>query len=114
MGLGNLDRADRAMSRQPATSPLGHVRTSSVLPKSKPNLNTIAQNYDTLADSNTVTARTLFDKIMSNFAKLKNGAPSDSFLSDVTEFISFANAVATAASKSNIAALKSAVAAAEK
>jgi hypothetical protein len=51
---------------------------------------------------------------MANFAKLKNEAPSESFLSDITEFISFANAVATAASKSNVAALKSAIAAAEK
>jgi hypothetical protein len=77
-------------------------------------LNTIAGNYDTLADNNTVIAKTRFDTIMANFAKLKNEAPSESFLSDITEFISFANAVATAASKSNVAALKSAIAAAEK
>jgi hypothetical protein len=78
------------------------------------NLTSIGDNYDTLADANTVSAQSLFDKIMDDFSRIKNGAPSVSFLNDTTQFIAFANAVANAASKSNIAALKSAVTAAEK
>ena len=111
----SLSSQDRLPSKAPNEAFIGcyNVAWAKLKPQVD-SLNTIARNYDTLADNNTVTAKTRFDTIMTNFAKLKNEAPSESFLSDITEFISFANAVATAASKSNVAALKSAIAAAEK
>ncbi|HEY2527741.1 MAG TPA: hypothetical protein VGJ20_07275 [Xanthobacteraceae bacterium] len=111
----DLAPASRLPSNAPNEAFIGCYSAAwSKLKSQVDNLNTLADNYDALADANTVTARALFTNIMNNFNKLKNGAPSDSFLSDITEFISFANAVATAASKSNIATLKSAIAAAEK
>lgn len=78
------------------------------------NLAAAGDAYDTIADSTTKKGSDLFAQILKDFDNLKNGAPTQSFLDDVTQFIALANAVANAASKSNIAALKSAVAAAEK
>jgi hypothetical protein len=78
------------------------------------NLATAGDNYDTIADATTTTGSALFKQIMADFDKLKDGAPTNSFLNDVTQFISLANAVATAASKTDVAALKAALAAAEK
>lgn len=78
------------------------------------NLAAAGDNYDTLADATTMKGSDLFAKILKDFDSLKNGAPTESFLNDVTQFIALANAVATAASKSNIAALQAAIAAAQK
>jgi hypothetical protein len=111
----SLAAQDRLPSKAPNEHFIGcyNVAWAKIKPQVD-NLNTIAGNYDTLADNNTVSASARFDAIMTDFAKLKNEAPTESFLTDITEFISFANAVATAASKSNVAALKSAITAAEK
>jgi hypothetical protein len=69
------------------------------------NLDTIGDNYDKLADANTVSAKTLFKNIMSDWAviakTMANGgtaAYTQAFLIDLTEFITFAQAIATAAS----------------
>jgi hypothetical protein len=81
------------------------------------NLNTLANSYDTLADANTVSAKSLFNTIMANWAKIAAGDMnynSTYFLNEITQFITFAQAVATAASQSNLSTLKSAAAAASK
>ena len=82
------------------------------------NLNTIGDSYDTLADATTVSAQKLFGTIMADYAEISTGAPDAQnlaiFGNDITEFITLANAVATAASSSNISALKSAIAAVAK
>jgi hypothetical protein len=80
------------------------------------NLTTIADNYDTLADANTQSAQKLFNTIMANFALIKEGKISYSsiMLNEITQFITLANAVASAASSSNLASLKSAAQAASK
>lgn len=78
------------------------------------NLNNIGDNYDTAADNNTLSASKRFATIMGNFDKYKNGAQQQFFLNEITEFVAFATSVYNAASKSNITALKSAIAAAAK
>jgi hypothetical protein len=85
------------------------------------NLNTIGDTYDTLADANTHSAKTLFNQIMTAWAtinkNMSNGAApyyTQAFLSDLTEFITLAQAVASAASKSNLSALNQALAAVTK
>ena len=79
-------------------------------------LNTIGDNYDSLADAGDVSASKLFATILANYTKIKNGqAPvTYNFLNEMTEFIAFANDIANAASKSNVAALKAAATAATK
>ncbi len=76
-------------------------------------LNGVADSYDTLADSTgNIDAQKLVGTILADYAQIKSGAnaPQDLavFANDVTEFITFANAVANAVSSGNIGALKSA------
>jgi hypothetical protein len=63
-----------------------------------------------------VSASKLFDTIMANYKAIKNGQIpiSNVVLADMTEFVTFANDIANAASKSDVAALKAAAAAASK
>jgi hypothetical protein len=79
------------------------------------NLNTIGDGYDAIADTGGVNAQKLLGTILADYDKIKNGATDAQnltvFANDVGEFIAFANAIANAASKSNIASLKSAAAA---
>lgn len=78
-------------------------------------LNTIGDNYDAIADAGGAKARKLLGIILDDYDTIANGATDAQnltvFANDIGEFIAFANAVANAASKSNIAALKSAAAA---
>ena len=80
------------------------------------NLKTLGDNYDALADAGSVSASKLFDTIMANYKAIKNGQipVSNVVLADMTEFVTFANDIANAASKSDVAALKAAAAAASK
>jgi hypothetical protein len=81
-------------------------------------LTSTGDNYDNLADpSGSTDPRKLLGTILADYAKIKAGAtaPADLavFASDVTEFITLANAIATAASSAsaNVAASKTATAA---
>jgi hypothetical protein len=82
------------------------------------NLNSIGDSYDSIADAGGVNAQKLLGTILADYDKIKKGAADARnlavFAKDIGEFIAFANAVANAASKTNIAALKSAAAAAGK
>jgi hypothetical protein len=76
-------------------------------------LTSTGDNYDNLADpSGSPDPQKLLGTILADYAKIKAGAtaPADLavFASDVTEFITLANAISTAASSSNIGALKTA------
>jgi ribosomal protein L12E/L44/L45/RPP1/RPP2 len=82
-------------------------------------LTSTGDNYDNLADpSGSADPQKLLSTILADYAKIKAGATAPAnlaiFASDVTEFITLANAIATAASSSNIAALQKAAAAASK
>ena len=80
-------------------------------------LKTTADSYDLLADAESlnVTASKRFATIMANYKAIKAGNPvTDTILNEMAEFITFANDIANAASKSNVAALKAAAAKAEK
>jgi hypothetical protein len=80
-------------------------------------LNTIGDNYDTFVDAGTKTAKSQFATIMANYKKIQAGDDQISVshvFDEITQFVSFANAINTAASKSNIDKLKSEGAAAEK
>jgi hypothetical protein len=69
---------------------------------------TTADSYDTLADAGDINAQKLFATIMADYDLISKGhaAASDVFWNDVTQFITFANAISTAASKSNLATLQ--------
>jgi hypothetical protein len=80
-------------------------------------LTSTGDNYDNLADpSGSSDPQKLLGTILADYANIKAGATAPAnlaiFASDVTEFITLANAIATAASSSNIAALKTAAVAA--
>ena len=80
-------------------------------------LNTIGDNYDTFVDAGTKSAKSQFATIMANYKKIQAGdnqIPVYHVFDEITQFISFANAINSAASKSNIDKLKSEGAAAEK
>jgi hypothetical protein len=79
-------------------------------------LTTIAESYDTLADAGNVNAKKLFGTIMADYKLISEGQAdaSNVFWDDVTQFITFANAISNAASKSNIAALQKGLAAVSK
>ncbi|MFZ3350997.1 MAG: hypothetical protein WA268_09050 [Xanthobacteraceae bacterium] len=83
------------------------------------NLMSIGDSYDNLADpSANPDPQKLMGTILADYAKIKAGATANPdlavFAGDVTEFITLANAIATAASTSNVAALKTPAAAAAK
>lgn len=73
-------------------------------------LTAIGDNYDNLADAGGVNTRKLLGTILADYKLIRSGATDPQnltlFASDVTEFITFANAVAAAASKTNITTLK--------
>lgn len=77
---------------------------------------TTADSYDTLADAGDVNAQKLFATIMADYDLISKGRAdaSNVFWNDVTQFITFANAISTAASKANIAALQKELAAVSK
>ena len=79
-------------------------------------LNAIGDSYDGLADSATVTATDRFKTIMANYKAIENNTfqPYSHIFDEMTEFINFANDIATAASSSNIEKLKTEAAAAAK
>jgi hypothetical protein len=80
-------------------------------------LNTIGDNYDTFVDAGTKSAKTQFATIMANYKKRQAGddqIPLSHVFDEITQFISFANAINTAASKGNVDKLKSEAAAAAK
>jgi hypothetical protein len=80
-------------------------------------LNTIGDNYDTFVDAGTKSAKSQFATIMANYKKIQAGdneIPISHVFDEITQFISFANAISAAASKSNIDKLKSEATAAEK
>ena len=60
---------------------------------------TTADSYDTLADAGDVNAQKLFATIMADYDLISKGqaGASDVFWNDVTQFITFANAISTAA-----------------
>ena len=93
----------------------------SKIQKDVANLSTLGDKYDTLADANTVSGKILFDRIMKDWVAIQqamaNGGAAiytQSFLSDLTQFITFAQAVAAASSSSNLTALNKAAAAVAK
>jgi hypothetical protein len=93
----------------------------SKIQKDVANLSTLGDKYDTLADANTVSGKILFDRIIKDWVAIQqamaNGGAAvytQSFLSDLTQFIAFAQAVAATASSSNLAALNKAAAAVAK
>ena len=61
-------------------------------------------SYDNLADANTKTAKSAFDDVMTKYDKAS--ANEDDLLDDLSSFISLANAIANAASASNISTIK--------
>jgi len=74
-----------------------------------------ADNYDTIADAGDVNAQKLFGTIMADYDLISKGADaSNVFWNDVTQFITFANAISTVASKAKIASLQKELAAASK
>jgi len=80
-------------------------------------LNTIGDNYDIFVDVGTKTAKSQFATIMENYEKIQAGDSAISIthvFDEITQFINFANAVSSAASKSNVDKLKSAATAVEK
>ena len=88
------------------------------------NLTALGDSYDLLADATSINGKSgkdLLGEILDDFKQMNTGKfdPTNAanlavFAADVTQFINFANAVAAAASQSNISALKSAAAAASK
>lgn len=74
----------------------------------------IGDNYDALADAGSISARKLLGTILADY-RLLSAKPDNAqdmadlnvFWGDVTEFISLASAINIAASKANIATLKS-------
>jgi hypothetical protein len=79
-------------------------------------LATTADSYDTLADAGDVNAQKLFGTILADYDLISTGQAdaSNVFWNDVTQFITFANAISTAASKTNIATLQKELAAVSK
>jgi hypothetical protein len=77
---------------------------------------TTADSYDTLADAGDVNAQKLFATIMADYDLISKGKAdaSNVFWNDVTQFITFANAISIAASKANIATLQKELAAVSK
>lgn len=71
-------------------------------------LTTAGENYDTLADAGNVNAQKLFGTIMADYELISAGKAeaTNVFWDDVTQFITFANAITNAASKTNIARLQ--------
>lgn len=86
------------------------------LQESANKLVTAADNYDTLADAGDVNAQKLFATIMADYDLISKGKAdaSNVFWNDVTQFITFANAISTAASKANITTLQKELAAVSK
>lgn len=79
------------------------------------NLATVAEDYDTIADTANVNAQKLFGTIMADYALISSGRATDAqnlaiFANDITEFIALANTIANAASTSNVSSLKTAIA----
>ena len=80
-------------------------------------LNTLGDNYDAFVDAGTKPASQQFATIMANYKKIQAGdtaIPITHVFDEITQFINFANAVSSAASKSNIDKSKSEGAAVEK
>jgi len=69
---------------------------------------TTADSYDTVADAGDVNAQKLFATIMADYDLISTGKADESnvFWNDVTQFITFANAISNAASKTNIATVQ--------
>jgi hypothetical protein len=76
-------------------------------------LNTIGDDYDNLADNGTTSATKLFGTIMADYDQIDAGKSDATaiFWDDITQFITLANAIASAASQSNITKLQKAAAA---
>jgi hypothetical protein len=81
----------------------------------------IGDSYDALADAGSISARKLLGTILADYRLLsvkpdnaQDTADLNVFWGDVTEFISLASAINTAASKANISGLKSDIQAIEK
>jgi len=117
----NLAPASRLLSGAPNAAFI--ACWSAAWAKLKPqvdNLTALGDSYDKLADNVMVatTAKAKIGTILADFKLINAGSIPDTelpiFAADVTELITFANAVAAAASQSNIAALKAAAAAASK
>ena len=90
----------------------------SKIQKAVADLNTTGNNYDLLADANTTSAKALFNDLMKQWMVINQGMANggaafytQAFLSDLTEFITLVQAIAGAASKTNISALDKAAAA---
>jgi hypothetical protein len=77
---------------------------------------TTADSYDALADAGDVNPQKLFATIMADYDLISKGKAdaSNVFWNDVTQFITFANAISTAASKANVATLQKELAAVSK
>ena len=77
---------------------------------------TLAGNYDALADAGNVNAQKLFSTIIADYELISSGKAeaSNVFWDDITQFITFANAISSAASKANIATLQKDIAAISK
>jgi hypothetical protein len=75
-----------------------------------------ADSYDTLADPADVDPQKLFGTILADYDLISQGKAdaSDAFWNDVTQFITFANAISAAASKANIDSVKKELAAVSK
>ncbi len=79
-------------------------------------LSTTADSYDTLADAGDVDPQKLFGTILADYDLIRTGKAdaSNVFWNDVTQFITFANAISAAASATNIATVKKEIAAVSK
>jgi hypothetical protein len=76
----------------------------------------LAGNYDLLADAGNANAQKLFSTIMADYELISSAKAeaSNVFWDDITQFITFANAISNAASKANIATLQKDIAAISK
>lgn len=79
-------------------------------------LATTADSYDTLADNGDIDPQKLFATILTEYDNIGKGKidASNVFWSNVTQFITFANAISAAASAANIATIKKDIAAVSK
>ena len=70
-------------------------------------LKAVGDNYDKLADAGNVDPQKLLGTILADYDLIKSGRAdaSNVFWNDVTQFITFANAISSAASKNNISTL---------
>ena len=105
----NLAGSTRQPSGAPSTAFITCWKAAwSHLQDAASKLATAADNYDTLADSSDVNAQKLFATILADYDLISAGRAdaSDVFWNDVTQFVTFANAISTAASKTNTATLQ--------